>query len=347
MMGPGKGLFNLYKWWEKNHPLEKGAYHTLLIMSSTTGKKIIQFSYPVFLCWVLSVISVGMLYGLGTGTWSVYQNYKTTIRANCLERENQLTQVKMEDQKQEIKYLCGQLKKLQDQAVYIQNYLGLNPTGTDKAKGKIGQGGGGVSEQFSPQPLSSHMWKKQTIPSVPDEVQPIQISHQNISRLDKDLEQIIVSLEKRQYELEYTPSICPVAPHKSWISCGYGMRDSPFTGKRQFHAGIDIAGWKGTPVMAPAKGKVYFVRNWGSMGLTIKIKHNSTYHTTYGHLLKAAVKKGQAVNRGEIIGYMGNSGRSTGYHLHYEIKKNNKRIDPFSYMVDWNSNRAVLAAGDK
>ena len=338
---------NLFKGWKKNKLLENGEYHTLLIMSSATGKKVFQLSYPAFLCWVLCIISITVLYGLGAGTWGVYQNHKTTIRANYLERENQLTQVKMEGQKQEIKYLCGQLKKLQDQAVYIQNYLGLNPTGTGKAKGKIGQGGGGGSEQFSTQPLSSHLFEKQALPSVPDAVQPVQLSRQNINQLDKDLEQIIVSLEKRQHELEHTPSICPVDPRKSWISCGYGMRYSPFTGKKQFHAGIDIAGWKGTPVMAPAKGKVYFVRNWGSMGLTIKIKHESTYHTTYGHLLKAAVKRGQAVNRGEIIGYMGNSGRSTGYHLHYEIKKNNKRIDPFSYLVDWNRNRAVLAAGEK
>ena len=345
-MRPGERSFNLFKWWKRNQLLEKGEYHTLLIMSSATGKKITQFSYPVFLCWVLFVIAGAMLYGLGEGTWSIYQNHKTTIRANYLERENQLTQVKMKDQKQEIKYLCGQLKKLQDQAVYIQNYLGLNPTGTGKAKGKIGQGGGGGgSEQFSTQPFSSHVLEKQTLPPVPDVAHPVQISHQNISQLDKDLEQIIVSLEKRQHELEHTPSICPVAPHKSWISCGYGMRNSPFTGKKQFHAGIDIAGWKGTPIMAPAKGKVYFAKNWGSMGLTIKIKHNSTYYTTYGHLHKAAVKKGQVVDRGEIIGYMGNSGRSTGYHLHYEIRKNDKRIDPFSYMVDWNENRAVLAVG--
>jgi murein DD-endopeptidase MepM/ murein hydrolase activator NlpD len=64
-------------------------------------------------------------------------------------------------------------------------------------------------------------------------------------------------------------------------------------------------------------------------------------------LHKIAVRKGQHVKRGEIIGYMGNTGRSTGYHLHYEVKKNGKRVDPFSHMADWGDKRAVLAAGEK
>ncbi len=81
------------------------------------------------------------------------------------------------------------------------------------------------------------------------------------------------------------------------------------------------------------------------MGLTLKIRHDSTYITTYGHLHKAALKKGQRVKRGEIIGYMGNSGRSTGYHLHYEIKKKGKRVNPLSFMVDWTGNRPALAGG--
>jgi murein DD-endopeptidase MepM/ murein hydrolase activator NlpD len=121
------------------------------------------------------------------------------------------------------------------------------------------------------------------------------------------------------------------------------MRVSPFTGKKQFHTGIDIAGWKGTPIVAPAKGKVIFVRKNGSLGLTVRIRHNAVYETEYGHLLKAAVKKGQDVERGEIVAYLGNSGRSTGYHLHYEVHKNGKCINPFHHMMDWDENHFFLA----
>ena len=82
------------------------------------------------------------------------------------------------------------------------------------------------------------------------------------------------------------------------------------------------------------------------MGLMVKIKHDSTYQTVYGHLLKAAAKRGQRIKRGEVIGYMGNSGRSTGYHLHYEVRKNGKRINPFSHMMDWDKNSTLMASSE-
>jgi len=82
-----------------------------------------------------------------------------------------------------------------------------------------------------------------------------------------------------------------------------------------------------------------------SPGLSIEIKHDSTFKTTYGHLFESAVKKGQTVERGEIIGYMGDTGRTTGYHLHYETEKNGKRVNPFDYMMDWGQN-ALLLAGE-
>jgi murein DD-endopeptidase MepM/ murein hydrolase activator NlpD len=337
------GISSLLTRWKRKHSMEVNGYHTLLVMSSSSGKRILQLSFPVFFWWVSSVVAVAILFWIGAGAWSAYQNHEIVIRSNCLERENQLAKGKLEEQKQEIEYLQGRLVNIQEQAVYIQSYLGLNSNG--EGKGKIGQGGGGISPQFISGPFSSPSLERQTLPAGPDLIQPLKLSHQNINQLDKDLEEIIKSIEKKRHALEHTPYISPVDPQKSWISCGYGMRISPFTGKKQFHSGIDIAGWRGTPIMAPAEGRINFAGRWGSMGITIKIKHNSMYTTTYGHLLKAEVTKGQHVKRGEIIGYMGNSGRSTGYHLHYEIKKDGKRLDPFSYMADWAENQSVLAAG--
>jgi len=313
-------------------------------MSSSSGKRILQLYFPAFLWKVSFVVAGAILFWAGAGTWSVYQNHKLAIRSNCLEKEKQLATNKVSAQKQEIEYLNSQLKSIQGQAAYIQKYLGLDSN--DTGKGGIGQGGGDASSYFSSEP-SSFSWGQQSLPSVRDLSLPQKLSKQDIGRLDEDLNQIISSLEKKQHELECTPSISPIDHQKAWISCRYGMRSSPFTGKKEFHPGIDIAGWKGTPVMATANGTVYIARRWGSMGLTIKIKHGSKYMTTYGHLLRTEVKKGQSVKRGEIIGYVGNSGRSTGYHLHYEIKKNGKRIDPYLYMADWKNKQTVLAAGKK
>ena len=339
------GISSLLTRWKRKHSMEVNGYHTLLVMSSSSGKRILQFSVPAFFWWISSVVAVAILFWIGAGAWSAYQNHKIVIRSNCLEKENQLAKGKLEEQQQEIEYLQGRLVNIQEQAAYIQNYLGLNSNGS--VNGKIGQGGGGVSVQFYSGPFSAPSLGRQSLPVAADLSRPLMLSHQNINQLDKDLEEIIKSLEKKRHDLEHTPYISPVDPQKSWISCGYGMRISPFTGKKQFHPGIDIAGWKGTPIIAPSKGTIDFAGRWGSMGLTIKIKHGSMYTTTYGHLHKAAVKKGQHVKRGEIIGYMGNSGRSTGYHLHYEIKKDGNRLDPFSFMADWAENRSVLAAGEK
>ena len=341
-MNRHKTATNRYSWLKGKPPIKDSKYHTLLVMSSSSGKRIAQLYFPAFLWKVAFVIAGVILFWAGAGTWSVYQNHKLAVRASSLEREKQLAATEVAAHKREIEYLNSQLKSIQEQAAYVKKYLGLDSNAA--AKGNIGQGGGDVSFDFEPSLTS---WGQQALPLFRDPSLPQTLSSQDISQLDKDLNQIIWSLEKKQDELEHTPSISPIDHQKAWISCGYGMRRSPFTGKRQFHAGIDIAGWKGTPVMATANGTVVTAKYWGSMGLTIKIKHNATYMTTYGHLLRAAVKNGQHVKRGEIIGYVGNSGRSTGYHLHYEIKKNGKRINPFSYMADWKNSRTVLAAGDK
>ena len=317
-------------------------HHTILIMPSTPGKKIIEFSFPSF-CWGIFYVALGaMILWAGVGTWSVYNHHRITQRSQRLEMENQLAKTQLENEKQRVKYLNQQLSKVKEKSVFIQNFLGLKPQG--KAKGNIGQGGLEVSPQsFSPN-SNLPSWVNPEPLALMESAQPICFSPTDIAQLDSNLLQIINTLQNRQEKMECTPSISPIDPQKSWISSAYGMRISPFTGKRQFHPGIDIAGWKGTPIMAPAKGKVTSVRKWGSMGLTAKIRHDSTYTTLYGHLLKVVVKKGQYVKRGEIIGYMGNSGRSTGYHLHYEVHKNGKRINPFFHMMDWGKNNILMAA---
>jgi murein DD-endopeptidase MepM/ murein hydrolase activator NlpD len=168
-------------------------------------------------------------------------------------------------------------------------------------------------------------------------------SRQDVRLLLDDLDRIVEELEKRQRALAYTPSVSPVDPGKAWISSHYGVRISPFTGKKQFHLGVDVAGWKGTPIMATAKGEVISVKKQKLLGLVVKLEHDKTFSTIYGHLLRAAVKKGERVERGQIIGYMGNSGRSTGYHVHYGVKKNDRYVNPIGYMMDWDDKKALFA----
>lgn len=141
------------------------------------------------------------------------------------------------------------------------------------------------------------------------------------------LDDVIVnsSLEKQT-----TPSGWPV--DAGWISSNYGYRRSPFTGKRQFHKGIDIAGRSGSNVRAVAGGVISFAGKKSGYGNLIEIDHGNGYVTRYAHNKTHKVKKGQAVKRGSVIALMGSTGRSTGPHVHLEVEKDGKLINPRKFI---------------
>lgn len=120
-----------------------------------------------------------------------------------------------------------------------------------------------------------------------------------------------------------------VLPMSGRFTSGFGYRRCPFTHRRRFHEGIDIANNVGTSIYAPADGVVSFTGWKGGYGRLLKIRHGSGYETLYGHLSKILARKGERVKRGDLIALSGHSGRSTGPHLHYEIRFNKKPIDPW------------------
>jgi len=145
------------------------------------------------------------------------------------------------------------------------------------------------------------------------------------------LEELVDSLEGKRDFLASSPSVWPA---KGWLTSRYGYRVSPFTGRRQFHAGIDIAGATGTAVVAPARGKVTFAGKDGPLGNAVIIDHGWGVRTRYGHNKELFVKKGDRVERGDRIAALGNSGRSTGPHLHYVVEVNGKTRNPLDYIFD-------------
>jgi len=100
------------------------------------------------------------------------------------------------------------------------------------------------------------------------------------------------------------------------------------------HRGIDVANHKGTPIIAPADGRVRKYSNEGNMGLMLVIDHGYGFVTRYGHLAEVKVTRGQKVKRGDIIATIGNSGRTTGPHLHYEVWRNSKVLNPTKYILN-------------
>ncbi|MDE2788969.1 MAG: DUF5930 domain-containing protein [Paracoccaceae bacterium] len=131
--------------------------------------------------------------------------------------------------------------------------------------------------------------------------------------------------------VQKTPISEPVrARHR--YSSNYGFRKDPFTGKVTFHDGVDMVARSGTPILATADGVVNFAGWQGGFGRVVKIRHIGGFETVYGHLRRIHVTKGQSVSRGDRIGDMGNSGRSTGTHLHYEVRLRGDAVDPMTFL---------------
>ncbi len=143
--------------------------------------------------------------------------------------------------------------------------------------------------------------------------------------------ELLELVQDKQQILASTPSIWPT---QGWISSEFGYRISPFTGQREFHKGLDISGPEGTPIIAPAEGVAIFTGKNGAYGLSLVLDHGNGITTRYAHLLKIVIKKGEKVKRGEIIAYMGNTGRSTGPHLHYEVRLNGVPVNPLRYILN-------------
>jgi len=148
------------------------------------------------------------------------------------------------------------------------------------------------------------------------------------------LNEIETHLTENLEGLKYIPAINPILEDNYYFSKrDFGMHKDPFTGIRRMHNGMDIVAPTGTRLGATADGVVEFVGRKFGYGKTIVIKHNNEIKTLYGHLSYIAVKKGEKVIRGQYIGKVGNTGRSTGPHLHYEVRINNTPVDPIDYIL--------------
>ena len=154
---------------------------------------------------------------------------------------------------------------------------------------------------------------------------------QEIASREQSLRELQTHLDKKTAVLAATPTILPT---KGLVTAGFGYRKSPFTGKREFHEGMDIAALPGTPVVATADGIVRFAGPAASYGNVVFIDHGHGFATAYGHNSTIRVHARQRVRRGETIAYVGNTGRTTGPHVHYEVHLDGVASNPMKYAVD-------------
>jgi murein DD-endopeptidase MepM/ murein hydrolase activator NlpD len=173
-------------------------------------------------------------------------------------------------------------------------------------------------------------------PSVPAEGQAVSLQEAKDLALKaedvgKSLDVLASYFESQTIKLASTPTIWPTI---GWVSSPFTYRDDPFTGKRQFHYGLDIATNFGNPIVATADGIVISLGNDKMGGKNAIISHGNGLTTHYLHLSKFLVGSGQKVKRGDVIGLVGKTGKALGPHLHYEVRLNNKPANPYNYILE-------------
>lgn len=153
---------------------------------------------------------------------------------------------------------------------------------------------------------------------------------------ENSYKEIFTAIQNKEDLLASTPAIQPISNKElKRIASGFGYRIDPIYKTRRFHGGLDFTAPQGTPIYATANGRVRFAGNSGSgYGNHVIIDHGYGYRTLYGHMYKITAKVGARVKRGEIIGYVGSTGKSTGPHCHYEVHKNGRRMDPVYFFYN-------------
>jgi len=228
----------------------------------------------------------------------------------------------------------------------LQTMFGLKPDGIDTASTIPGKGGEELPYEntalsfedalgnldISPNESTGAVFSPSTHDEISKVNQGLVWLNQHVTKEQRLLHRLSKTGQQRVKRWASTPSIWPV---KGPITSRFGPRVSPFTGKRTLHAGIDIGVPTGTPIHAPANGKVVIAAHDTRIGNFIRIDHGFGIETTYGHLSKILVKYGQRVKRDQVIGLVGSTGTfSTGPHLHYKIAVKDKVTNPLRYILN-------------
>ena len=313
--------------------------YTILFMSSNQDS-VRQFSIQrgfalclgLVLClvffWIIHFAVSGVKHGI---------RYRAELQGEVASREELEKTIEQYEKKWQ-----GIQKDLQDfnkMNKTVREYLGI-----DRGMGILGQGGGSVNiREVNDNELTNSVAETRSAPTsihadFTDDLlvnQIIQAKHEIIPIYDY--------VKHRFKELRETPSILPVLVSTEddsssyWFSSGFGYRSDPLTEKLRFHNGLDIAANRGTPVIATADGIIEQIGKDPFFGNMVQITHESTQmQTLYGHLKNHAdgLQVGKQIKRYDIIGYVGNSGRSTGTHLHYGVYADGKWQNPRIYILD-------------
>lgn len=284
--------------------------------------RLINLSIPLPFLY-LSIIAMVVL----VGSLSIIHRPKMKVRERdpSLIKENRLLKERLKQMGKRIEELNKRVSDLALSDTKLRIAVAMKPIQPDLRKAGIG----GIYKDRTISLLSKYD---------KDASKNIENINQTLDRLltqtefqKRSYKEIEKWLKQRAHLRDHTPSILPVG---GIITSGFGYRRDPFTHRIRMHEGIDIAGPVGTPIHATADGRVVFAGPRHGWGLVVEIDHSYGYKTVYAHLHSIKVRKGDFVKRGDIIGLRGNTGRSTGPHLHYEVRVSGSPVNPLNYILN-------------
>jgi len=282
-----------------------------------------------------NIIRFAILICIFTGIALVTLSITFTQRYNSLkEQVVVLERLKAENKRQQeqLDYfsknlfdLQQQVNRLQEFGQKLQELTSAEPFKRLIEPGSKDYGLGGPLED------TAELWEEVSPSSKDKEEISIEGLRAQITLQKQAFEKLEKTLKRKRKMFLSIPSIWPV---EGRVVSGFGKRRSPFNGRPEWHRGVDILAKPGTPIRATASGVVIEAGRMPGLGNYIKIDHGNGIITRYGHNKKNLVRKGQRVKKGQIIAYVGNTGKTTGPHLHYEVMVRGKYRDPLAYILD-------------
>ena len=292
-----------------------------ILILSNESSKVRRLKISGAWLYLLALACLVFLSGLVFLGWHYYKTREARMTLVSLREENRIQKSKLFLFADQISHLENEISTIRDFDSKLRVVANLEPPPTST----LGVGGPTLNDHREEMILQG------------DQAGLVEQMKTDLKRLSNEaelekgsLQQLEGLLEGRQEQLSCTPSILPA---RGWLTSGFGYRISPFTGTIQMHEGIDIANAVGSPIVAPADGLVVKVGREYGYGKVLTVKHGYGIDTRYGHLHRVHVKIGQKVKRGDLIGEIGSTGRSTGPHLHYEVRINDVPVDPRKYIL--------------
>jgi murein DD-endopeptidase MepM/ murein hydrolase activator NlpD len=299
-----------------------GRRYTVLIADRSTGVlRRVTVTLRAAIAVVVSVLMMPVLIGLGA-KWSAH------VEIDTLRSTTSSLQVENANFRQTTGELTTQIQSLENVIDELGARASIDPTQAraiqklpavikSRAAGGSAQANAAITDVIS-----------SSLTASPEDT--FGVLRNLLQGLENRLRYVRRDVERTEALAGATPSIWPTY---GWLTGTFGGRPDPFTGEPAFHQGLDISTEKGQPVYATANGIIDSAAYTGDYGNLITVRHDFGLATRYGHLSRFAVKVGQPVKRGDVIGYVGSTGRSTGAHLHYEIVANGKLINPLQLLT--------------